>query len=350
MRPLRLAFASCALLALVGSCAGTALACSRILWNDNGRSVLVGRNMDWFEDLKSNLWVLPRGMKRDGLAAKNPLTWKSRYGSVVITGYDCVSADGLNEESLAVHMLYLSEAKTGARGESVPGLCMSMWAQYYLDNFATVADAVADLEKRPYQLIMSVEPMSGAPTTIHLALNDKSGDSAILECINGEIRVYHDRKYTVMTNEPAFDKQLENLKRYRGFGGAEPLPGTAEPDDRFVRGAYYVARLPKPQTDRAAVAALMSVMRNVSSPFGIAEPGRPNVSATLWRTVSDLTHGVLYYDSVVSPRIFWIETSKLNFDAGQPVRKLALADDSDLSGDVSAKFEPAEMFSFLKPM
>lgn len=305
--------------------------------------------MDWFEDLKSHIWVLPRGMERDGLAAKNPMTWKSRYGSVVITAYDCVSADGINEKNLAVHMLYLSESSAGARDEKVPGLCMSMWPQYYLDNFATVAEAVASLEKSPYQLIMAVEPMSKAPTAIHLALNDQSGDSAVLECIGGKIKVYHDRKYTVMTNEPAFDKQLENLKRYRGFGGVEPLPGTAEPDDRFVRGAYYLARLPKPQTDRAAVAELMSVMRNVSTPFGVSEPGRPNVSATIWRTVTDLTHGVLYYDSVDSPQIFWIDTKSLNFDAGQPVRKLALTPDSDLSGDVSAKFARAEMFSFLKP-
>src|SRR5262245_20865911 len=81
---------------------GTALPCARVLWNDNGRGVLVGRNMDWFEDLKSNLYVLPRGMQRDGLAPRNPLTWTSKYGSIAITGYEAATADGLNEKGLAV--------------------------------------------------------------------------------------------------------------------------------------------------------------------------------------------------------------------------------------------------------
>jgi len=85
--------------------AAPAQPCSRILWNDNGRSVIVGRNMDWFEDIKSNMWILPRGMERNGLAETNPLRWTSKYGSVVITAYDVGTADGINEKGLAGHLL-----------------------------------------------------------------------------------------------------------------------------------------------------------------------------------------------------------------------------------------------------
>jgi len=323
--------------------------CSRVLWNDNGRSVVVGRNMDWFEDLKSNLWQFPRGMKRDGLAPKNPLTWTSKYGSVVVSAYDSITADGINEKGLGVHLLYLPSTKTGPRDEKLPGLSMSLWPQYYLDNFATVKEAIAALKADPYQLIMVVEPNSGKAGTIHIALNDATGDSAILECIDGEIKVYHSREYTVMTNEPTFDKQLENLKQYRGFGGEKKLPGTHEAADRFVRGAYYVKNLPKPKTDREAIAAMMSVMRNVSAPFGIADPERPNISTTIWRTVTDLNNGVLYYDGVLSPQVFWVDTKKMKFDASEPVRKLTVVGNFDLMGEVSGKFEKAEMFKYLGP-
>lgn len=346
MRPLRLAPLA-ALAALVF--ATPAVPCSRVLWNDNGRSVLVGRNMDWFEDLKSNAWILPRGMQRDGLAEKNPLRWTSKYGSVIVTAYDVGTADGINEKGLAVHFLYLPETEVAPRDEKIPGLSMSVWAQYYLDQFATVAEAVKAVKTEPYQLRMAVEPTSKKPATVHLAINDASGDSAILECIKGELKVYHSREYTVMTNQPTFDKQLENLKQYRGFGGDKKLPGTHEPADRFVRGAYYVKNLPKPKSDREAVAALMSVMRNTSAPFGIADPERPNVSTTIWRTVTDLTNGVLYYDGVFSPQVFWVDTKKVKFDAGEPVRKLTVVGNFDLMGEVSGKFEKAEMFHFLKP-
>lgn len=326
-----------------------AVPCSRVVWNDSGRGVYVGRNMDWFEDIRSNMWVLPRGAARDGLAPKNPLKWTSKYGSLVVTAYDAGTADGINEKGLAAHMLYLPETAVGPRDEAVPGLTMSLWEQYYLDQFATVAEAVAAFKAQPYQLLMAVEPMSKKPTTVHIALDDAAGDSAILECINGEVKFYHGRDYTVMTNQPSFDQQIVNLKQYRGFGGDKKLPGTHEPGDRFARGAYYVKNLPKPQSDREAVAAVMSVMRNVSAPFGIADPERPNVSTTVWRTVTDLTNRVLYYDSVFSPQVFWVDAKKLNFEAGAPVKKLTLVGNPDIGGESSGKFEPAEMFPFLGP-
>ncbi|MEZ6143360.1 MAG: linear amide C-N hydrolase [Zavarzinella sp.] len=323
--------------------------CSRVLWNDNGHSVIFGRNMDWFEDIKSNIWLFPRGMKRDGLSPTNPLKWTSKYGSVAITAYDTGTADGMNEKGLAVHMLYLPETKPGPRNDKIPGLSISIWPQYYLDNFATVKEAVDAFQKEPYQLLMAVEPSSSKAATVHIAMNDATGDSAIMECIDGELKIYHSRDFVVMTNQPTFDKQLENLKQYRGFGGEKRLPGTHEPADRFVRAAYYSKNLPKPKSDREAIAAMMSVMRNVSAPFGIADPERPNVSTTIWRTVGDLTNGVLYYDSVFSPQVFWIDLKKLNFAEDAPVKKLTVIENYKLSGEVSAEFKESKPFPFLAP-
>jgi len=59
-------------------------ACSRVLSADNGQAVLVGRNMDWPEDMGTALWVLPRGIKREGLPGANSLSWTSKYGSIVL--------------------------------------------------------------------------------------------------------------------------------------------------------------------------------------------------------------------------------------------------------------------------
>ncbi|MEW4489514.1 linear amide C-N hydrolase [Thalassoglobus sp. JC818] len=342
---------SAAILSLASLCflSSSGESCSRVLWNDNGWSVVVGRNMDWFEDIRSNIWLLPRGMERSGLSEVNPLKWTSKYGSVVVTTYDVGTADGINEKGLAGHLLYLPETTVGPRDESLPGLSMSLWVQYYLDQFATVQEAVDSLKTNPYQLRMAVEPTSGKPATVHIALNDPTGDSAILECLDGEIRVYHSREYVVMTNQPSFDKQLTNLKQYRAFGGDKPLPGSTEPADRFIRGAYYVNNLPDPKSDREAIAAMMSVMRNVSAPFGISNPERPNVSTTIWRTVTDLSNRVLYFDSVMSPQVLWIKLEELNFDSSQPVQKLTVFENYDLMGDVSKDFTPTKMFDFLKP-
>lgn len=68
--------------------------CTRALWRDNGQAVLVGRNMDWFDDLGTNLWALPRGRRRRGLENGNALEWTVQHGSLVATEHDRATTDG----------------------------------------------------------------------------------------------------------------------------------------------------------------------------------------------------------------------------------------------------------------
>ena len=44
--------------------------CTRTLYVGADNTVITGRNMDWSEDLASNLWVFPAGMRRDGAAGR----------------------------------------------------------------------------------------------------------------------------------------------------------------------------------------------------------------------------------------------------------------------------------------
>lgn len=321
--------------------------CTRVLWNSIKHGVYCGRNMDWMEDIGSNMWVLPRGMERHGATAENPYRWTSSFGSLVLTTHDIATADGINEAGLAVHMLYLPEMTTGERSLEIPGMSTALWAQWYLDCFGSVAEAVEATKALPFQLRLTNDPHPGKPATIHLAIDDVWGDTAIFECIDGRINIYHDRRYTVMTNQPTYDKQLENLRQYRGFGGDRRLPGTHEPADRFIRSAYYVSHLPEPESERLAVASIMSVMRNVAAPFGLADPERPNVSTTIWRTVTNLTDRVIYYDSVISPNVFWVDLNDFSLSPRASVKKLTIVGNLDLVGDVRRKFVTTEMFSFM---
>ena len=323
-------------------------ACSRVLWVRSGQPVLVGRSMDWFEPMHTNLWVLPRGIKRSGLAGKNSLRWTSKYGSLVAVVYNFASADGMNEKGLDANILWLAEADFGVRDENLPGLSLSLWAQYYLDNFATVSEAVEATKHTRLQLVpVTVGNRKKISSTVHLSLADKTGDSAIIEYIDGKPAIYHGRNYTVMTNSPTFDKQLELAKQYQGLGGDKPLPGTSEAADRFVRASYYEKNLPEPANYREAVAGVLSVMRNVSAPFGTAEPGRPNISATIFRTLADLTNGVFFFESTNSPNIVWVDLKKLNLAPGAPVEKLDLVDHLDLVGDVTPMFRGTAPFAFI---
>ena len=203
----------------------TADACTRVLWTSNGSPVLVGRNMDWMEDLGTNLWSLPRGVERNGLAGKNSVKWTSKYGSLIATAYEFAACDGINEAGLVVNALWLAESDFGKRDESLPGLSVSLWPQYYLDNFKTVAEAVEVTKSRRYQLVpVTFGEVKKMSSTLHLSLSDKSGDSAIIEFVAGKPVIHHGKQYTVMTNSPIYDKQLENAKQYRGWAVRSHCP------------------------------------------------------------------------------------------------------------------------------
>jgi hypothetical protein len=60
-------------------------ACTRCLKVFADGTVVVGRSMDWVEDPGSELWIYPRGMKRQGNAGPGSLEWTATYGSVGVT-------------------------------------------------------------------------------------------------------------------------------------------------------------------------------------------------------------------------------------------------------------------------
>jgi penicillin V acylase-like amidase (Ntn superfamily) len=51
----------------------------------------------------------------------------------------------------------------------------------------------------------------GFEATLHLAVEDADADSAITEFANGELVMHEAREFTLMTNDPTYDEQLELL-------------------------------------------------------------------------------------------------------------------------------------------
>ncbi|MGQ3892256.1 linear amide C-N hydrolase [Legionella sp. CNM-4043-24] len=328
---------------LLGIGLDNSLACSRVLRVDQDNAVMVGRTMDWKEDMKTNLVVYPRGMKRSGGMDSNPVQWTSLYGSLVATVYEHISSDGMNEAGLGAHMLWLKEADFGTRDPKTPGLSVALWVQYYLDNFKTVADAVRFSESGQMQLTPMFHPGTKRWINVHLALEDESGDSAILEYVDGKLKVYHDKKYLTLTNDPSYDRQIVNLSSYQAFGGDKPLPGTNSPSDRFVRATYYVGTLPKASSAKEEMTQMLSILNNVSQPYSTPSELNPYDAKTIWRVVTDLTDRTYYYQSMDSQNLLMVSLERFNLAPNAPVMQLDLVRHPEYTGDVSDKFEPLEM-------
>lgn len=324
--------------------------CTRVIRSVPGEPVVVGRNMDYHCDTGTNLWILPRGIDRvDGVGGS--LSWTAKYGSLVASGYDLMSVDGLSEAGLAGHILWLTESDYGTHDSARPALSMAVWLQYFLDNFATVAESVAWIQETQVQVVPLPDPGTGRVPAVHLALDDSTGDSVIIEYIDGVPTVWHDRHYTVVTNSPTYDKQLELVKQFDGLGGKDTLPGTTLAADRFARATYYSSRLPTSEDPVSAIAGMFSVIRNAAQPFRIPDHGKPEVSQTIWQTVTDLTNKRYVFSSTTKPNVVWVDLDQVDFSEGASARKLDLVGDaalgSDLVGNVTDKFAACAPMQFL---
>lgn len=328
-----------------------AMACTRVLYHGTDGQVMTARSMDWKSEITSNLWIMPRGMQRTGEAGPNSIEWTSRYGSVVTSGYDISTTDGVNEAGLSANLLWLVESEYPPFDDkSKQGLTIAAWAQYVLDNFATVDEAVKALEQEAFTIVSDNVPGEARLATLHLSMSDASGDSAIVEYINGKQVIHHNRAYQVMTNSPTFEKQLALDTYWQQVGGLSMLPGTNRAADRFARASFYINAVPKFTNPDDSLASVFSVIRNVSVPFGLTTPDEPNISSTRWRTVVDHQRKLYFFESALSPNTFWVDLKKLDFSAETgKVMMLDLGPNQShaFAGEASASFKPAAPFQFL---
>ncbi len=322
-----------------------AYTCTVVFWN-NIPNKLIGRNMDWYTNEETEFWVLPRGIKRDGMVGKNSMKWESKYGSTII--FFDAPIDGVNEKGLTGHLLWLGEADFGKRNEKKPGIALGFWLQYYLDNFATVKEAVEYTKNANFQFVET--DFEGKKVALHLYLTDESGDVAVIEYLDGKPVIHHGKEYVVMTNSPTYDKQIENLKQYKAFGGSKELPGSTEAADRFVRALYYLENLPLPTDYNDGIAKIFSVTRNVSQPFRISnDPTRPDNSTTRWRTAIDVTNKIYYFEATNSPNIVWLDIKKVNYEKGSNIMKIKVQPNNNI-GDITTKLEKTnEMYKIPLP-
>ncbi|ASN84661.1 linear amide C-N hydrolase [Pectobacterium versatile] len=346
------------------------LACTRFVYMDpqNPDYPVTARSMDWADDTDTNLWIFPRELKRSGAAGQYSLEWTSKYGSVIASAFDgtekmASTTDGVNEKGLAANVLWLAESEYPKIKPTAkkPGLSVAAWAQYVLDNFATVDEAVQSLQQEKFILVTKDVPGQNRLATLHLSLSDSSGDSAIIEYIDGKQVIHHNKNYQVMTNSPAFDQQLALNAYWDQIGGNVMLPGTNRAADRFVRASFYVknvapnklipgvAEKSKIEKDKADLATAFSIIRNVSVPYGYSLPGMPNIASTRWRTVVDHKSLQYFFESAVSPNIFWVDLKKIDFaPRGGNAAKLDLGQNQSTiySGQASEHFKPATPFKF----
>lgn len=324
---------------------GLSNACTRVVYQGKGGTILTGRTMDWKYEMESEVWVFPRGMERTGRTGPNTMKWTSKYGSVTTSVYNMASADGMNEKGLVASFLWLEESVYPQWTAKNKSMSIANWLQFVLDNFATVDEMVDYMEQNPFDVISGEMSDDAGLAGLHLAVSDATGDNAILEYIGGELVIHHSKDYNVLTNSPAFDKQLAINRYWNRVDGTLFLPGSNNASDRFARASFYLGAVPKVEDSKTATTTILTILRSMSVPLGITTPDKPNISSTRWRTVSDQKNKIYYFDSIHSMNTIWLNFNNLDFSEKTPVKKIKFSSGRQtLVGEVSQSLVEATPF------
>jgi len=194
-----------------------------------------GQNLDWSVGTGA-VFVNPRGQDRQvgpqpaepDFGARPGFVWTARYGSLTFNMFGAgLPLGGMNEAGLVVAQANYSPSVY----PSPTGLILNEfeWIQYALDNCATVAEALATLNR------ISIVP---ALAKLHYLVCDRDGDAAVVEFIDGRLVTYSgpDIPVPALVNN-SYASSLAYLAGHSGFGGDREFAGGVASPDRFVRVA-----------------------------------------------------------------------------------------------------------------
>ncbi len=305
--------------------------CSSFIVKAKDGSVLSSRSMEFPVDLRSRIWLIPRGAE-------------NKYGYLGLDGVgkaDLIS-EGMNEKGLSVSALMFSSAKyqTVVQGKKV--VPITHFVSYLLGSCATVTEVKQELEK--IRVVNENVKELGGFMGFHFAIYDANKGSIVVEFIDGETRI-HDNPLGVATNMPEFSWHMTNLSNYMnldphdksvtyingvkvapiGVGtGLLGLPGDWTPPSRFVRLAWSVSSALPAKDYKEAMILSSHLLNSIDIPKGVIKEHDGLYGYAQWIVIKDLTNKVLYYRTYENQTLKSIDMKKLNFNVGSRPKSLSV--------------------------
>jgi choloylglycine hydrolase len=349
----------------------TAFACTSMVFKAQDGTGIYARTMEWgASDLKSEMVLVPRAMSFSSALGdgQTGMAWKNVYGFVGINAAGLPYAtDGMNEAGLTVGALFFPGfaefQEPSADQQSVTVSSVDL-VNYLLSNFKTVEEVRQAMPKIRVVRNAEIEKEFGTPLPLHHIATDATGASIVIEYTKAGLALF-DNKVGVMTNSPAYDWHLLNLRNYANLtpsGAAQPrsidgvslapfgagsgmlgLPGDFTPPSRFIRAVAFVNTMEPVKNAAEAVDAAATMLNNFDIPKGLvregASPEDYHLGFTQWSVIGDTSHKVDYYWTMYDRRMRSVDLGKLDFAATQPssfpLDRERSQDIEDRSGDFS---------------
>jgi choloylglycine hydrolase len=286
-------------------------ACTGISLDAKDGSAIRGRTMEFGFPLSSNVIVIPAGAKITGTLpdGKQGISYTTRYAMVGANAIgQPVILDGLNDQGLSFGLFYFpgfAEYPQVTADNAAKAMAPFEFGAWVLGNFATVDELKAGLGQG---VVVNTPAPGFGPSPAHYFVRDRSGKAIVIEPLGGTLKVF-DAPLGVVTNAPAYDWHLTNLRNYLNLSitnvppldldglklsqlgqgaGMHGLPGDFTPPSRFVRAvAFTQAEVPSAAGEDAVLAAF-HILNQFDIPKGsVRDNSDGGLELTQWTTVSD---------------------------------------------------------------
>ncbi len=326
-------------------------ACSRVLYvgdttvtNSSEVLRIVGRSLDWSSPIPTNIFVYPRGIKKQSNKDGKMKHWVSKYGSVYAVGYNAGVTEGMNEKGLVVNGLFCRGTVYNSPAQDDKDvMSLAVFPAWLLDNCATTREAVDMLRSQDFKIAGATFD-GGTVSTLHWGITDPTGASAIVEFVNGHINIYEGQDMQVLTNDPTYPDMLAINKYWQGIGGQNMLPGGVRSADRFVRADYFDDSVEHTNDQAVGLAIARSILNVVSVPYKY-EHGDKNLSQTQWRSFSDIRDLKYYFQNVTDLGLYYVDLNQCDLSVGAPVLYLDTSKATYMIGDITKQMVHSEPFT-----
>lgn len=328
------------------------IACSDIQFrlNDAAQTAICGRNMDFPIPMHSKIikHLIGEEMVSQAPDGNPGFSWKSKYGYLGISAFGNVkdnnskiAVDGLNTQGLSGGVLTLikTQYQTVPEGHHHYAISQMDLLDYILGTCTTVKEVKEAISDK-YIWGQSFSPLP-SPPLLHYSFHDINGDNLVVEFLEGRA-VFYDNPNGVLTNDPSFTLQLENLAKYNGLScdpapsivingleipspgpgsGTIGLPGSSDPQSRFVLLSKIKAFMTEnsslesiPKGISAAV-QLLGRVHVIEGEQRVSFNNTPCLESTLWSVIKVLSKNpALYFYTKNNPEIQYINIDQVNFE------------------------------------
>jgi penicillin V acylase-like amidase (Ntn superfamily) len=331
--------------------APAAQACTTILVTDASGRAYHGRTLEFSVLLPMDMTYFPAGTKviSSTPAGNQGLTFDTKYPilgmsyPVLPSAKQVTFVEGINDQGVSFSANWLTGTDSPAVGQDDARiLAASDFGAWVLGNFKSVDEVKEAMGNGKSEIWVPASPLDPkAPLPLHYAINDKTGNSIVVEFTDGKPNVY-DNPVGVLTNGPFFPWHLQNLQNYTftnvdkntgqlgklqlatqdGGSALTALPSAETSQGRFVKAAFYANYVRKAKTPDEAVVTLAHLMNNFDRPYDLTvdEAGgtgdgvrssSTSSEVTTWTTLQDLSRNLLYFRSIEAMNWAVIDMGKL---------------------------------------